>query len=133
MPLSLTIDAICSDHQPHEADAKINPFPLTEPGISGLETLLPLTVELVRAVQRERLIASMHSFITMYRPHAAREDTVLFPAFREVTGKDYEALGERFEQEERRRLGEHGFDQAVEQIAAIERTMGMENLAKFTP
>lgn len=41
------IGAVCSDHQPHEADAKINPFPLTEPGISGLETLLPLTLALV--------------------------------------------------------------------------------------
>lgn len=43
-----TLSAICSDHQPHEADAKINPFPLTEPGISGLETLLPLSLQLVR-------------------------------------------------------------------------------------
>ncbi len=42
------IAAICSDHQPHEPDAKINPFPLTEPGISGLETLLPLTLQLVQ-------------------------------------------------------------------------------------
>lgn len=42
-----TIGAICSDHQPHEADAKSNPFPLTEAGISGLETLLPLTLALV--------------------------------------------------------------------------------------
>jgi len=42
------IDAICSDHQPHETDAKVNPFPLTEPGISGLETLIPLTLSLVR-------------------------------------------------------------------------------------
>lgn len=42
------IAAICSDHQPHEADAKINPFPLTEPGISALETLLPLTLTLVQ-------------------------------------------------------------------------------------
>lgn len=41
------IDAICSDHQPHEDDAKTNPFPLTEPGISGLETLLPLSLALV--------------------------------------------------------------------------------------
>ncbi|WP_091534018.1 dihydroorotase [Fontimonas thermophila] len=41
------IDAICSDHQPHEADAKINPFPMTEPGISALETLLPLSLALV--------------------------------------------------------------------------------------
>jgi dihydroorotase len=42
-----TIEAICSDHQPHEADAKTNPFPATEPGISGLDTLLPLTLRLV--------------------------------------------------------------------------------------
>ncbi len=41
------IDSICSDHQPHEADAKINPFPLTEPGVSALETLLPLALRLV--------------------------------------------------------------------------------------
>jgi dihydroorotase len=41
------IQAICSDHQPHEADAKAAPFPDTEPGISGLETLLPLTLKLV--------------------------------------------------------------------------------------
>lgn len=42
-----TINAICSDHQPHEEDAKLHPFPATEPGISGLETLLPLTLKLV--------------------------------------------------------------------------------------
>lgn len=42
-----TIEAICSDHQPHEPDAKLAPFPETESGISGLETLLPLTMKLV--------------------------------------------------------------------------------------
>ncbi len=41
------ISSICSDHQPHELDAKVAPFPATEPGISGLETLLPLTLKLV--------------------------------------------------------------------------------------
>ncbi len=41
------IDVICSDHQPHELDAKKAPFPATEAGISGLETLLPLTLKLV--------------------------------------------------------------------------------------
>ena len=35
------IQAICSDHQPHDADAKLAPFSETEPGISSLETLLP--------------------------------------------------------------------------------------------
>lgn len=41
------IGAICSDHQPHEPDAKEAPFPSTAPGISALETLLPLTLKLV--------------------------------------------------------------------------------------
>ncbi len=40
------IEGIQSDHQPHEADAKLAPFPATEPGIAGLETLLPLTLKL---------------------------------------------------------------------------------------
>lgn len=43
-----TIAALCSDHQPHEPDAKLAPFPSTEPGMSTLETLLPLALELVR-------------------------------------------------------------------------------------
>ncbi len=42
-----TIQALCSDHQPHDADAKQAPFPETAPGISGLETLLPLALSLV--------------------------------------------------------------------------------------
>lgn len=41
-----TIDAICSDHQPHDVDAKQAPFASTEAGISSLETLLPLCVRL---------------------------------------------------------------------------------------
>lgn len=41
-----TVQAICSDHQPHEEDAKQAPFPATEPGISALETLLPLALRL---------------------------------------------------------------------------------------
>jgi len=42
-----SISCICSDHQPHELDAKQAPFPATEAGISGLETLLPLTLKLI--------------------------------------------------------------------------------------
>jgi dihydroorotase len=44
-----TIDAICSDHQPHDADAKAAPFGLTEPGASTIELLLPLLLELVNS------------------------------------------------------------------------------------
>lgn len=43
------IDAICSDHQPCEGADKLAPFPSARPGISGAETLLSLTLELVDA------------------------------------------------------------------------------------
>jgi dihydroorotase len=42
-----SIIAICSDHQPHDIDAKQAPFPATEPGISALESLLSLMLRLV--------------------------------------------------------------------------------------
>lgn len=45
--LNGTIDAICSDHQPHSLDAKLAAFPETKAGISSLETLLPLLLKLV--------------------------------------------------------------------------------------
>ena len=41
------IGALCSDHQPHEPDAKQAPFGDTAPGIAGLETLLGLGLSLV--------------------------------------------------------------------------------------
>lgn len=41
------IDAIVSDHTPLDRDVKLLPFGESEPGISGLETLLPLTLKLV--------------------------------------------------------------------------------------
>jgi dihydroorotase len=42
-----TIDAIGSDHTPHDQDSKRVPFSQAAPGVVGLETLLPLTLELV--------------------------------------------------------------------------------------
>ena len=42
------VDSFCSDHQPHDLDAKLGAFPETEPGISSLETLLPLMLQLVQ-------------------------------------------------------------------------------------
>jgi len=42
-----TIDAIASDHAPQDQEAKRLPFAHAEPGVVGLETLLPLVLELV--------------------------------------------------------------------------------------
>ena len=56
-----TIDCLCSDHQPHEVDAKLKPYPSAEPGISGLDTLLPLALRLVEedVVSLPELVAKL--------------------------------------------------------------------------
>lgn len=58
-----TIDAIASDHQPHDQDSKRVPFAQAAFGAVGLETLLPLTLELVHkgALSLPRALAAMTS------------------------------------------------------------------------
>jgi len=55
------IGCMVSDHQPHERDAKQAPFPETQPGISALETLLPLTLKLADegVLELSRAIAAL--------------------------------------------------------------------------
>ena len=56
-----TIGAICSDHQPQVADAKLAPFVEAAPGIAGVDTLLTLTMALVaqNALTRTAAIAAL--------------------------------------------------------------------------
>jgi hemerythrin-like domain-containing protein len=83
---------------------------------------------------RDKVIRSCEAFIRMYRPHEAREDTVLFPALhRIVPTKRLQELGEQFEKLEERLFGEEGFEKAVAQVAAIEKQLGIYELAQFTP
>ena len=73
-------------------------------------------------------------FVRMYRPHEAREDTVLFPAFRAlVSGKEYDELGDRFEDREHQLFGKEGFEGKVGEVAKIEQQLGIYDLAQFTP
>jgi len=85
-------------------------------------------------MERKKLEPPIKAFIRMYRPHAAREDTVLFPAFRQlVSTKEFDELGEQFEDQEHKLFGEEGFEKIVTQVSEIERRLGIENLAQFTP
>ena len=85
-------------------------------------------------VDRAKLASLLRSFNHMYRPHAAREDTVLFPAFHElVSHEEYASLGEVFEDEEHRLFGERGFGGIVAEVAQLERAIGIHDLARFTP
>jgi hemerythrin-like domain-containing protein len=89
---------------------------------------------IVKEEDRRRLSDSMRLFIRMYRPHEAREDTVLFPAFRSIVSKkEYEALGEAFEEQEHRLFGSDGFEKIVAEVAGLEKPLGIYELSGFTP
>lgn len=75
----------------------------------------------------------LRAFVRMYRPHAAREDTVVFPKLREwVQGHEYDELSELFERTEHERFGEHGFERMLARVAALEQELGLDQLAEFT-
>ena len=83
---------------------------------------------------RRKLADSMRQFIRMYNPHEAREDTVLFPAFRGiVSAHEFDSLGEDFEKKEDELFGDDGFEKMVEKVAEIEKKLGIYDLAQFTP
>ncbi len=78
--------------------------------------------------------AALAGFIRMYRPHEAREDTVLFPALHDIVSKhEYDALGEDFDRIEHQTFGGDGFDIAVDQVTMIEKQLGIYDLSQFTP
>jgi hemerythrin-like domain-containing protein len=80
------------------------------------------------------LAQQLRAFNRMYRPHAAREDTLLFPALHEMLGeKAWDELGDKFEDEEKKQLGKEGFEGAVAQVAKLEEQFGFTDLDQFTP
>src|SRR6266700_3991589 len=84
--------------------------------------------------ERAQLVNSMRQFIRMYNPHEAREDTVLFPAFRKIVSPhEFDSLGEDFEKKEDELFGEDGFEKVVDKVAGIEKRFGIYELAQFTP
>src|SRR5262249_41832932 len=81
-----------------------------------------------------RSLDTVRSFIAMYRPHEAREDTVLFPKLRSVvSASEFDAMAEDFENDEHRKFGEDGFEMMVDRVAGLERALGIYDPAKFTP
>ncbi|HEX5047861.1 MAG TPA: hemerythrin domain-containing protein [Gammaproteobacteria bacterium] len=79
------------------------------------------------------LAGALEGLIRMYRPHAAFEDTVVFPAWKKALPPgQLDELAEQFEDIEHERFGEDGFDAALERIAAAERALGLGDLAAFT-
>ena len=87
----------------------------------------------IATANAEPLARSLEAFVLMYRNHAAREDTVVFPAWKtHFTNKQLDELSDEFEDIEHKMFGKDGFDDAVEKISTIEATLGFADLSQFT-
>jgi hemerythrin-like domain-containing protein len=118
------VDLVKVLRQQHEAGRRVTDVVLR----------LAAADEFRKADNQKRVVAATRAFIRMYRPHEAREDTVLFPALHKIlTAKRLAELGEQFEKEEDRLFGDEGFEKTVDQVAAIEKQLGIYDLQKFTP
>jgi hemerythrin-like domain-containing protein len=86
------------------------------------------------AAAAKQLSDLLRQFTRMYRAHAAREDTVLFPALHSViTAAEYDKLGDQFEDKEHELFGENGFEKMVAEVAEMEKSLGIGDLAALTP
>jgi hemerythrin-like domain-containing protein len=142
-------DFIQNYHEKSEEEAVFPRFKKAGKMVSLVDTLLTqhqagrrVTQAILQAApgsrkdsdDRKRLVASIQSFITMYRPHAAREDTDLFPLLRSlVSAHEYDAMAEDFEKKEHQLFGEDGFELMVKRVAGLEQQIGISDLAQFTP
>src|SRR6266571_8196691 len=83
---------------------------------------------------RAKLAQSLQQFVRMYRPHEAREDTVLFPELRKiVSAHEFDALGEQFEANEHKQFGADGFELYRDKVMGLDKQLGIYDLAQFTP
>ncbi|HEY4014857.1 MAG TPA: hemerythrin domain-containing protein [Polyangiaceae bacterium] len=89
--------------------------------------VLAVTQKAIGAHAAEPLARALEGFARMYEEHAALEDTVVFPAWKKLyTPKQLDEIGDRFEDIEHKTFGKDGFDDAVDQVSAIEKSMGIE-------
>ena len=118
------VDLVGSLRRQHQAGRKLTDTIIKLSAATGVQA----------AGDRQQLLDSMLGFIRMYRPHETREDTVLFPALRSIVKpKEFEALGEQFEDKEHALFGKEGFEGIVAQVAKLEQTLGIYDLDQFTP
>ena len=86
------------------------------------------------AATSAKVSGAMQAFVRMYEPHEAREDTVVFPAFRAIVpAQEFADLGQHFADLEQQQFGRDEFTAMVARIAAIEQALGIYDLNQFTP
>jgi hemerythrin-like domain-containing protein len=98
------------------------------------ERVIELAPKSAVKAEREKLVEAMQQTVTLYLPHAAREDTDIFPTLRSlVTPNEFEALGETMEKSETEKFGADGFEKVAKKVEALEKRLGINDLSQFTP
>jgi hemerythrin-like domain-containing protein len=98
------------------------------------ESALQISTASSRKGTEPKLRETLHLFIRMYEPHAAREDTVLFPALRRImSSSEYDKLGDQFEEREHKLFGQQGFERKEDEVSGLEKAFGIYALARFPP
>jgi hemerythrin-like domain-containing protein len=81
----------------------------------------------------EPLARALDALVRMYEHHAAREDTIIFPAWKQtLTARQLDEMGDKFEEIEKEQFGSDGYDDAVRQIGDIEGALGLSDISQFT-
>ncbi|HXM34441.1 MAG TPA: hemerythrin domain-containing protein, partial [Pyrinomonadaceae bacterium] len=76
---------------------------------------------------------TLETFVRMYQHHAAVEDTIIFPAWKQTMTKDeLDKISDDFEKIETKEFGKDGYQDAVKKIADIEASLGLADLGQFT-
>jgi len=88
----------------------------------------------ISVAHAEPLAKVFETFVLMYPNHAAREDTIIFPAWKKnFTDKQLDEVGDQFEDIEHKMFGKDGFEDAEKRISSIEAALGFADLSQFTP
>jgi len=105
-----------------------------ERGREITDYILAVTAAPKVGAKASELASVLEGFVRMYRAHAAREDTVVFPAWKKaLSPKELDEMGDKFEDIEHAQFGADGFDLALRQIAAVEDELGLTDISQFTP
>jgi hemerythrin-like domain-containing protein len=119
-PAAAYVDVLVAQHQ---RGRELTDFILAKAGKGSIAT-----------GDAEMLAGVLDGFEVMYAHHAAREDTIVFPAWKDaLSGRQLDEIGDLFEEIERQQFGKDGFEDAVAQIAQIEQALGIADIAQFTP
>ncbi len=76
----------------------------------------------------------LHQFVTMYQPHEAWEDTVIYPSLRELASQRVlDELADRFAGLEQQRYSDLALHRILARVSGVEQQLGIADLADYTP